>query len=103
MRAPAAGRLKLCLPAFAAAGLARAAGETSSPTSIFAPVSTPAKSIYDLALLILVVTGVIFIIVAGMLAYVSVKFRSRPGEDGRSPCRFTAAISSNSHGLSSRC
>ena len=85
MRVYAAGNMKLCFLALGAAGLARAAGEASSPTSIFAPVSTPAKSIYDLALLVLVVTGVIFVIVAGMLAYVSVKFRSRPGDDGKEP------------------
>ncbi len=84
MRAPVTN-VKLCCLALAAAGLARAAGEGSSPTNIFAPASTPAKSIYDLAMLVLVVTGVIFFVVAGMLAYVSVKFRSRPGDDGKEP------------------
>jgi cytochrome c oxidase subunit 2 len=85
MRLSAAKNVKLYCLALAAAGLARAADEASSNTSIFSPASTPAKSIYDLALLVLVVTGVIFVVVAGMLAYVSVKFRSRPSDDGKEP------------------
>src|SRR5579863_2105129 len=85
MRVYAARNIKLYWLALAAAGLARAAGEATSNTSIFSPASTPAKSIYDLALLVLVVTGVIFVVVAGMLAYVSVKFRSRPSDDGKEP------------------
>jgi cytochrome c oxidase subunit II len=85
MRAPAANNVKVCCVALAIAGMACAASESASPTNIFAPVSTPAKSIYDLALLIFVVTGVIFVVVAGLLAYVSVKYRVRANDDGKEP------------------
>jgi cytochrome c oxidase subunit II len=51
-----------------------------SPTNIFAPASTPSDYIYELALLALAVAGAIFLIVAGMLVYVAVKYRSRPGD-----------------------
>ena len=37
----------------------------SSSTSIFSPASTPADSIFGLALFVLTITGVIFLIVAG--------------------------------------
>jgi cytochrome c oxidase subunit II len=53
-----------------------------SPTNIFAPASTPSDYLYDLALLALAVTGAIFVVVAGMLAYVAVKYRSRSGDSG---------------------
>lgn len=53
-----------------------------SPTNIFAPASTPSDYLYDLALLALAVTGAIFLVVAGMLAYVAVKYRSRSGDSG---------------------
>jgi cytochrome c oxidase subunit 2 len=74
--------------ALAIAGLARVASGASSPTNIFAPASTPAKSIYDLALLILLVTGAIFVVVCGMLTYAAVKFRSRPGDDRKEPLQI---------------
>jgi cytochrome c oxidase subunit 2 len=74
--------------ALAVSGLARAAGEASSATSIFAPASTPARSIFDLAVLVLVVTGTIFVIVAGMLAYAAVKYRSRPGDERQEPLQI---------------
>jgi cytochrome c oxidase subunit II len=51
-----------------------------SPTNIFAPDSAPADYIYDLALLTLAVTGAIFLVVAGLLVYVALKYRSRPGD-----------------------
>jgi cytochrome c oxidase subunit 2 len=88
MRTRAASNVKRCCLALAISGLARAADEGSSPTSIFAPASTPAKSIYDLAILILVVSGVIFVVVSGMLVYAAVKFRSRPGDDRKEPLQI---------------
>jgi cytochrome c oxidase subunit II len=51
-----------------------------SPTNIFAPASTPSKYLYDAALLVLLVTGAIFVVVASMLIYAAVKYRSRPGD-----------------------
>ena len=53
-----------------------------SPTSIFAPVSTPAQSIFDLSVFVLIVTGAIFLVVFGLLAYAVVKFRKRGADSG---------------------
>ena len=58
---------------------------SSSPTNIFAPDSTPASSIYTLSLFVLLITGVIFLVVFSLLAYVAVKFRRRADDDGREP------------------
>jgi cytochrome c oxidase subunit II len=64
---------------------AQAAGPARSPTSIFAPVSTPANSIFGLSLFVLAVTAVIFVIVFSLLAYSVVKFRNRATDDGSEP------------------
>src|SRR5271163_4936052 len=61
------------------------AGSALSPTNIFAPVSTPAQSIFDLSVLILIVTGTIFVVVFSLLAYAAIKFRKRQPEDGSEP------------------
>src|SRR5271156_2073462 len=53
--------------------------------SIFKPQSTPADSIFRLSLLVLTITGLIFIIVFSLLVYAVVKFRRRGGDDGREP------------------
>jgi len=53
--------------------------------SIFAPVSTPAFAIRDLAFFVLGITGVIFIVVAGIAVYALVRFRRRRDDDGREP------------------
>ena len=50
----------------------------SQATSIFKPESTPADSIYRLSLLVLAITGLIFVIVFGLIAYAITKFRRRP-------------------------
>jgi cytochrome c oxidase subunit 2 len=54
-------------------------------TNIFTTVSTPADEVYSLALFVLVVTGVIFVIVGGLLAYSVVRFRERADDDGAEP------------------
>jgi cytochrome c oxidase subunit II len=66
------------LDTFAAAG-------PSDSTSIFAPLSTPADSILGLSRFVLLITGVIFAIVAALLVYAAVKFRRRQNDDGREP------------------
>src|SRR5262245_2764586 len=68
--------------------LSQAAAQTPSSTSIFAPASTPANSIYDLSLFILVVTGTIFIVVFSLLVYAAVKYRRRPGDDPSEPLQI---------------
>src|SRR6266852_1026411 len=54
----------------------------SSPTDIFAPVSTPAKSIFDLSLFFLGITGGMCVIVAALLAYAAIRFRKRKRDHG---------------------
>jgi cytochrome c oxidase subunit 2 len=56
-----------------------------SPTNIFAPVSTPAHSIVDLSVFVLIVTAAIFVVVFSLLAYAAVKFRKRGESDGHEP------------------
>jgi len=58
-----------------------------SPTSIFAPVSTPAQSIFDLSVFVLQVTAAIFIVVFSLLTYAVVKFRKKATTDGREPAQ----------------
>jgi cytochrome c oxidase subunit 2 len=57
-----------------------------SPTSIFAPASTPAEAIAGLSALVFGVTGAIFTFVCGLLVYTLVRFR-RTQEDGREPAQ----------------
>src|SRR5580692_1951102 len=56
-----------------------------SPTNIFAPASTPAKSIFGLSIFVLAVTASIFAVVFTLLAYCVVKFRKRINDDVRDP------------------
>jgi len=56
-----------------------------SPTNIFAPASTPAKSIFGLSLFVLAVTAGVFLVVFSLLGYSVVKFRKRKVDDGREP------------------
>lgn len=56
-------------------------------TNIFAPESTPAKSILDLSLFVLVITGIIFSVVFTLLVYSIVKFRGRAVDAGREPAQ----------------
>jgi len=58
-----------------------------SPTNIFAPVSTPAKWILDLSILVLIVTGAIFTLVFGLLVYAAVKFRKRRVSEACEPAQ----------------
>src|SRR5882672_916485 len=62
-------------------------GSPSHGTNIFAPASTPAKSIADLSVFVLVVTGIIFVVVFALLAYSVVKFRGRAMDAGREPAQ----------------
>ena len=54
--------------------------------SVFKPQSTPADGIYRLSLLVLSITGLIFVIVCGLLLFTVAKYRRRQqGDDGREP------------------
>ncbi len=59
-----------------------------SPTNIFAPISTPADTIFGLSMFVLAVTGAIFLVVFSLLVYAAVKFRLRPGDDSREPAQI---------------
>jgi cytochrome c oxidase subunit 2 len=57
----------------------------SSPTNIFDPAATPARSIFSLSMLVLSVTLAIFLIVGGLLLYAMVRFRHRSHDSEREP------------------
>jgi cytochrome c oxidase subunit II len=71
--------------AVAAAAATDPAAPSVSPTNIFAPVSTPAKSIFGLSVFVLAVTAAIFVVVFSLLTYSVVKFRRGINDDGREP------------------
>jgi len=54
---------------------------------IFAPESTPANAIIELSLLVVGITGVIFVVVASLLVYAVVKFRATPANADREPAQ----------------
>jgi cytochrome c oxidase subunit 2 len=60
-------------------------GSPPHGTNIFAPASTPAKSIANLSVFVLVTTGIIFIVIFMLLVYSVVKFRGRAKDAGREP------------------
>jgi cytochrome c oxidase subunit 2 len=58
-----------------------------SPTSIFAPASTPASAIVGLTTLVVAVTALIFVCVSVLLVYAVFRFRKRPDDDGSEPAQ----------------
>src|ERR1700724_1625319 len=70
---------------WSAAASTDTAAQSMSPTNIFAPVSTPAKSIFGLSIFVLAVAAAIFEVVFTLLTYSVVKFRKRSTDDGREP------------------
>ena len=80
--------LRICavvLLSVARAAATEPAVPAMSPTNIFAPVSTPAKSIFGLSVFVLAVTAAIFVVVFALLVYTVVKFRKKATDDGREP------------------
>ena len=55
------------------------------PTTIFAPISTPAQSIAGLSRFVLSIVAIIFIVVFTLLAYAIVRFRQRQPDKDREP------------------
>ena len=73
-----------------AAPQALCGGERVAPTlvpSIFAPESAPAHSISQLAGFVLETTAGIFVVVAGLMVYVVVRFRRRANDDDVEPAQ----------------
>src|SRR5262245_36516154 len=56
-------------------------------SNIFAPETTPAQSIYDLSMFVLGITGVIFLIVVGLMVYAVLKFRATGADADREPAQ----------------
>src|SRR5271170_2687041 len=83
-KATAIALLLVCV--LLAAQLSAAAPANPAPIpNIFKPASTPADSIFTLSRLVLAITGAIFAVVFGLLAYSVAKFRKRKGDDGHEP------------------
>jgi cytochrome c oxidase subunit 2 len=80
-------RAVVILIALAIVALAAPASPPLSPTNIFAPVSTPAQSIFDLSRFVLMVTGAIFTVVVILLTYAVVKFRKTSEYEWREPAQ----------------
>ena len=55
--------------------------------NIFAPEATPARAIADLSVLVLTITGGIFVVVATLLVYAIVRFRATPENADREPAQ----------------
>ena len=58
------------------------------PTNLFAPAATPARYDYELALFVTAITVGIFIVVAGLLTFVLIRYRQRPGDDNHEPAQI---------------
>jgi cytochrome c oxidase subunit 2 len=65
--------------------LLAAGGQSAQDLSIFHPASPPAESIRNLSLLVLAITGAIFVVVEGVLLYTIVRFRRRGALGGAEP------------------
>jgi cytochrome c oxidase subunit II len=82
-----AGVLVLLVGVLLAAGLCVASPHDNPVPSIFDPRSTNAESLYHLSNFVLAITGVIFVVVCSLLAYVMVKFRNRATDVAREPAQ----------------
>jgi cytochrome c oxidase subunit II len=69
------------------AGAAQSATSSTGLTNIFAPESTPAKSIFQLSMFVLAITAIIFVVVFTLLVYSVVKFRGRTTDVDREPAQ----------------
>ena len=71
-----------------AASMCIAGPQATNPVpSIFEPHSTPADSIVHLSWFVLGISALIFVVVAGLLTYAVVKFRSKSSDELREPAQ----------------
>ena len=70
-----------------AAASADTASSSTGLTSIFAPESTPARTIFNLSVFVLVITAIIFVVVVTLLVYSVAKFRGNAGNADREPAQ----------------
>lgn len=59
----------------------------STLTSIFSPESTPAKSILNVSIFVLIITGIIFVVVFTLLVYSVAKFHARSADPKSEPAQ----------------
>jgi cytochrome c oxidase subunit II len=59
--------------------------DSSQTPNIFRPESTPADSIFHLSMLVLTITGLIFVVVFSLIVYSIVRYRRGRSEDHREP------------------
>jgi cytochrome c oxidase subunit II len=79
--------------AFACMGVTPSVAQNALTTpSILAPASTPAKEIYGLSLFVLMITGAIFVVVGGLLAFVIVRFRARKTDAEHEPAQIYGSV-----------
>jgi len=71
---------------------AEPSGSTTQSTNIFSPASTPAKSIADLSVFVLIITGIIFLVVFALLLYSVVRFRGRGMDGGCEPAQVYGSM-----------
>jgi len=69
-------------------GFAAEKVDPSLVPSIFKPESAPAHSISQLAMLVLAITGALFLVVASLLTYSIIRFRRRKDDDGMEPAQI---------------
>jgi cytochrome c oxidase subunit 2 len=63
-----------------------------NPTSIFAPLSTPAQSIFELSIFVLAIAAAIFVVMTALLVYSVVRYRRRRDDDGREPAQVYGSL-----------
>jgi cytochrome c oxidase subunit 2 len=68
-----------------------AQGPQATPSTL-APASTPAHEIYGLSLFVLLITGGIFVVVAGLLCFVIIKFRERESDANHEPAQIYGSV-----------
>jgi cytochrome c oxidase subunit II len=84
-RATRLSRLPVLLAAAMFAGPAAWADPLLGLPTTLSPSSAPAHTIFNLSLFVLMITGSIFVVVGGLLAFALVRFRARREDDGREP------------------
>jgi len=72
---------------FKVVAIAATTGSPLSSTNIFAPASTPARTIFGLSMFVLAITALIFVVVCGLLVYSVVKFRGVAIDADREPAQ----------------
>ncbi len=87
-KAASRARTNSCVILAAILGARAAYAEVPTVTNIFRPLSTPAESIYQISILVLVICAAIFLVVAGLLIYTIFRFRQRRNDDEAEPAQI---------------